>query len=372
MEKPVLDGGGGVEYTVVLYRASYVTLRGLTITGGLGIGHRGGGIMVDHSTQIELRDNEIRDNRAYGVRLHFAADVTVQGNDIFGNAVGVHAGSNGDGIVILRNLVHDNDQMMVNTPDIAGDDVGGEGIAIVNGTGNVVVAENRLWGNRAISYDFGYDGGAFSVYAASNWTFRDNVAWDNRNVLETGTNGARTPCDGGSFVRNLAYGANTIDRSVGMVLRCASNTVVANNTFYGLQYFAFSISHMSGAWGGSIDGLRVVNNVATVNAGVVYSILTTMPVSVQLDNNVLHNSGSAALAMVRGTTTNDLAAFQALTGQEQQGFAGDPLVQDASTNEFFLRPESPAIDRGTTLPGLTDGFVGLAPDCGYSEFVLRP
>jgi hypothetical protein len=107
----------------------------------------------------------------------------------------------------------------------------------------VLVYEHRIWGNRELSYDYGYDGGAFSVYAASNWTFRDNVTWDNRNVLETGTDAARTPCDGGSFVRNLNYGATTVDRTVGMVLRCASNTLVANNTFAGKFADASGLEH---------------------------------------------------------------------------------------------------------------------------------
>ena len=46
-----------------------------------------------------------------------------------------------------------------------------------------------------------------------------------------------TPCDGNTFTRNLNYGATTEDRTVGMVLRCASNMLVANNTFAGIQYF---------------------------------------------------------------------------------------------------------------------------------------
>ena len=46
--------------------------------------------------------------------------------------------------------------------------------------GHVTVSGNRIWGNRAVSSDWGYDGAAFSIYAASNWTISDNVTWNNR------------------------------------------------------------------------------------------------------------------------------------------------------------------------------------------------
>ena len=117
------------------------------------------------------------------------------------------------------------------------------------------------------------------------------MTWDNRNVLETGTDSATTPCDSNTFTRNLNYGATTADQTVGMVLRCASNTLVANNTFHGMQYFVFAISHNQGGWGGSVDGLRIVNNVISVATGKVYGIDTALPASVVIDHNVVHQVG---------------------------------------------------------------------------------
>jgi hypothetical protein len=35
--------------------------------------------------------------------------------------------------------------------------------------------------------------------------------------------------------------------------------------------------------------------------------------------------------------------------------------------DFRLRPGSAAVDRGTPLPGITDGFAGRAPDLGALE-----
>ena len=46
--------------------------------------------------------------------------------------------------------MHHNTKMIVNTSNIMGDDVGGEGIALVKSTGAVKVTGNRIWGNRGV------------------------------------------------------------------------------------------------------------------------------------------------------------------------------------------------------------------------------
>ena len=84
-------------------------------------------------------------------------------------------------------------------------------------TGHVLASGNRVWGNRAPSYDYGWDGSAFEIYGASNVTITDNVAWDNENVLETGTDKSGPACSGNVFARNVAYGGTTARALVGHV-----------------------------------------------------------------------------------------------------------------------------------------------------------
>lgn len=36
--------------------------------------------------------------------------------------------------------------------------------------------------------------------------------------------------------------------------------------------------------------------------------------------------------------------------------------------KFRLQPDSPAIDRGAVIPGVTDGHTGTAPDLGAYEY----
>jgi parallel beta-helix repeat protein len=369
-EKPIVDGRGKVDYTIRFVGAAHVTLNGLRVTGGSDLRQNGGGISIENSAQITIADSEIHHNRAFGVRILDSTDVLVEDNDIHDNATGVRITAARDGVVIRDNTIHDNNQMMVNTADVFGDDAGGDGVAIVSGAGQVLVEGNQLWRNRAQSFDYGYDGGAFSVYAASNWTIRDNRTWDNRNVLETGTDAEDTPCDNGRFVRNLNYGATTVDRTVGVVLRCASNTIVANNTFYGLQYFVFDISDHTASFGGSIEGLQVVNNVVSISDGKVYGLESALPASVVIDYNVVHDSGAGYFATNLSDGYTTFAEFQLATGLDVHSSSADPRFKAPRTGDFTLTAGSPAIDRGIQIAGVTDVFDGLRPDCGYVEAAL--
>jgi hypothetical protein len=44
----------------------------------------------------------------------------------------------------------------------------------------------------------------------------------------------------------------------------------------------------------------------------------------------------------------------------------------ADTLDFRLKPGSAAVDRGTVLPNITDGFAGRAPDLGALELGTAP
>jgi hypothetical protein len=197
---------------------------------------------------------------------------------------------------------------------------------------------------------------------------RDNISWDNRNVLETGTDINRTPCNGNSFTRNINYGATTADRTVGMVLRCASNTLIANNTFHDTQYFVFDISHNRGNWGGSTEGLQIVNNVIWVSTGKVYGIETDpLPSSVVIDHNLVYHSGTGYIATVMGRGATSLAAFRSMTGFEAHGLQAHPRFVDAAAHDYRLLPDSPAIDSGRYVSGVTEGSTGAGPDRGALE-----
>jgi hypothetical protein len=256
---------------------------------------------------------------------------------------------------------------MVRNTSTGGDDYGAVGITFVRSTGNVTASGNRVWLNRAVSIDYGWDGGAFEIYGASNVTITGNRTWDNDIVIETGTD--NLPCSNNVFSRNVSYGATTAGRSFGVYLRCAENMKIMNNTFYNLDSWVFSIGPVGGNFGSSIDGLQIINNVSVMAAGKIYGIEMTLPASVVIDHNVVYQSAGGTIASVAGHgSTNSLATLQAWTGREMHGVGGNPRFIDAGQQDFRLSSTSPAIDKGMDLPGITDSYTGSAPDLGRYEY----
>ena len=164
---------------------------------------------------------------------------------------------------------------------------------------------NLIHANRAPSYDYGWDGGAFEIYGASNVTMTDNVIYDNENILETGTDGVYA-CSGNTFTRNVACGAVTQGRSWGMFLRCGEQMLVANNTFVDVQGFVFSLGSDSATYSGRIDGLRILNNVMDVTGtgAKIYGLVTAMPSTVRIDRNLVRTTGNVATLPDGRTTTS--------------------------------------------------------------------
>jgi parallel beta-helix repeat protein len=324
-------------------------LHGLVVQGSTA--QYGSGVKIKESAGITVSGSTIRDNRTWGIVIVRSSEVRIEGNRITGNANGVEE-RYGDRIVITGNEIFGNTTMVD-----AGR--GRQGINFYKSTGTVTVTGNRLWDN----------GTHFEVYGASNLTISGNVTW-NGQVMETGTDGL--PCDGNRFIRNVGFrGVGFDGRANGMILRCASNMLVAHNTLDGFDQFALDIVDGTRGvpYGGSIENLRIVNNILT--GGRAYSIDSVLPSSVSIDYNLVHHVGSTAiygnhLAYVAGIGNLDsLEDFAAATGYDVHGRFGDPRFVDRAAGDYRLTEGSPAVDAGITV--LDGGHVGAAPDLGWTE-----
>jgi parallel beta-helix repeat protein len=320
------------------------------------------------ASRVLIQGNVLAHNRSFGIKLQGVADITIRDNDIFDNETGIEVSGGGAGVEIKANTIHDHTSMVVNT--VGGDDDrGANGIVFYRTAGPTRVLDNIIWNNRAESYDYAFDGGAFEVYAASGIWFQGNRTWNNENVMETGTDGAA--CDGLTFVRNVSYGGAKTGPTMGMILRCASNSLVANNSFYNLDRFVFDVNGSASSFGGSIEGLRIINNIARQTTDKVYSIDSVLPASVVIDHGVSSNASGGSIAYVYGQgNTSSMATFRAWTGREIHGLQVDPEFIDVLRADFNLRTSSPAIDRAMDLEGITDLYSGAGPDMGRSEFGL--
>jgi parallel beta-helix repeat protein len=356
-ETAVVSGG---TYVVLVRGVTSATIRGLTIQDAPD--QWGSGVRIEGSSGVVIEENLIRNNHSFGVKVKDATGVTIRDNEIAKNDTGIELSGAVAGTVVSRNRIHDNDRMVTASR-------GGNGIVFTKTVGQVTASENLLWGNRAPHLvDSGYDGGAFEIYAASDLRIEGNVVWDNNNVIETGTDGT-APCSRIRFIRNVAYGAGTVPSEMqGMILRCASDSLIANNTFDGLDTFAFYVT-ASGPYAGAVDGLKIEDNI--VVRGRSYSLAAGLPASVIVDYNLSYPGGSTAqygsyVGYVEGKgNTGSLAEFTAWTGQDHHGLQADPAFVDLASHDYYLGPLSPAIDAGVDVVG--DGFAGLRTDIGRYE-----
>lgn len=250
----------------------------------------------------------------------------------------------------------------------AHDDTGGMGINFVRSTGAVLVSGNRIWRSRAKSADYGWDGSAFEIYGASNVTISGNVAYDNENVLESGTDPTGPACRDNGFTRNVAYGATSQGRSWGMFLRCATSTLIAHDTFVDLDGSAFFIGMDSQRFGGGLDGLRIVDDIVsfTGSGAKVFSITTALPASVVIDHIMARTSGVYA-TLPGGRSTTSAATFTSWTGFQRHGSTATPRFVSAADHDFHLRPSSAAVDSGIVVAGVSTPFHGQGPDLGRYE-----
>jgi parallel beta-helix repeat protein len=356
-ESAIVAGGN---YVVLVKGVSSATIRHLTIQKAPN--QWGSGIRVEDSRNVRIEKNLIRDNHSFGIKVKDATNVRISGNEIRGNDTGIELSGSVGGALITGNRIHHNNRMVTSSR-------GGNGVVFTMTSGAVTVAGNRLWGNRARHLnDSGYDGGAFEVYGASDLRITGNVMWDNNNVMETGTDGS-APCSRITFARNVAYGPGTVPgETQGLILRCASSSLFANNTFDGLDTFAFYVTG-SGSFAGSIAGLRIENNI--VVRGRIFSLGKSLPSGLVLDHNLAYPGGSTAqyanhLAYVEGRgNTDSLAEFRSWTGYEVHGVQASPRFVDRARHDYRLRAGSPAIDKGARVIG---GYRGRAPDIGRFEY----
>jgi len=141
---------------------------------------------------------------------------------------------------------------------------------------------------------------------------------------------------------------------------------ILNNT-----YWAPDALNATPIWGdGPAAGVVARNNLLVANMRAAYKMLYGSPQD--WDSNLYCcKKGSGYLIDVGGNTKYiSLPAFSAATGQEVHGVEvpwADRLSLAPYAAAGDLTPGGAAVDRGEDIPGVTDGFKGLAPDIGALE-----
>jgi hypothetical protein len=291
-ERATIQGVAGIRDNVLI-TADNVTVTDLTITGCVPKpnpdvnvnGDHGSGIRVDKTQGVTVRNVIVHDSRGnnaaglpvgcYGILATESRNLLVTSSETYHNGAGIVITGGGRGVVVENNNVHDQDVIVQNSAATF-DDFGGYGLAatFVTDKPGPVFRGNTVVRNFGPSTDYGVDGGGVELYDAANTTVSGNTFSDNDGVLETGT-GSRGRCADDVFSDNTVTGRSTktgLVTSAGMVLRCASNMVIRNNTFTDIDEFAFLLSSEE-PFAGSVDGLQIVGNtVSQRDDAVVYRV----------------------------------------------------------------------------------------------------
>jgi len=341
------------------YKVSSGAVRSLTVQNASSSG--GAGVIVDSSSNVTVADSVIHDNRNYGVRTLHATKTVIRDSRIYKNQEGIRISFASAGTQILNNSIYSQDTMFDHESS------GGVGITFFKTTGSVLASGNRLWLNRARSHAYGYDGGAFEIFGASDVTITGNIAWDNKDVMETGTNGPA--CNNITFTRNIGFAASTVKGYArGLIIACASNSVIANNTLDGFDISDISVVNKPNyRFEGSLAGLKVENNILRSGSkGVFY--FDHLPSSVVIDYNLIWNTSGGSLVYVvgKGSTSSFATLRSWIGGRMAHGIQADPRFYNGAIHDYRLARASAAIDRGVYIGAITPNAT-TGPDIGRFE-----
>lgn len=118
------------------------------------------------------------------------------------------------------------------------------------------------------------------------------------------------------------------------------------------------------------NGVTILNNVFFNNAGdqVAFSDEGGSVEKIVSNHNLFGRSEGDRLIRWFSDYYANLETYQSASGLDAASIAGDPRLSDVAEHDFSLLPDSPAIDAGTAIAGITDTFAGKAPDIGAIEF----
>ncbi len=337
-DRVVVKGRAGVR-DVVLIGAPGATVAGLTVTGCVPNPEPAGDFndeasshvrIDDGATGVVVRDLTVRGRRyrnqyglifgCYGIFAHNADASRIVRNDVAGTGAGVYVNGGAQNTVVADNTIHDNNAIIRNTPG-RDDDYGGTGISFsnVDAVPGPVATRNVITGNAGPSSDYGFDGGGFEIYNSSNTTIIGNTIRNNENVLETGASPNGGACVGNLFAGNDATGrtpGSRLQRSIGMILRCATLMVVDHNTFTGLDWWVYELS-TADRFSTDVNGLALTGNTHRQTARVYRLAVDPVQAKLVVEANRFPRTGKYFASYGDGTSSRTLTQWQQRTGLDR-------------------------------------------------------
>ncbi|MBU1076929.1 MAG: right-handed parallel beta-helix repeat-containing protein, partial [Spirochaetes bacterium] len=252
-----------------------------------------------------------------GIDLGDSDNNTVRSNIISYNNYGILINGAGTNNVISKNIVCSN----------------GYGIFIdVGGGDNNYILSNHLWGSNQTGIYIN-DGDGNEI------TFNQIHHQSNGIYLYSGNNQ--------KIYRNLIYNNNNYGIRI---LGGCTNIKIINNTIFN------SMNDHGVSWENTSSGTMYNNIILSNGDGDDYGISRTSTGSVFAAYNCIYGNKN-------GETNGGL------TWGNGNIFA-DPMI-DTVLTFMITSATSSAVDSGTNIPGVTDGFLGSGPDMGWREGIYQ-
>ncbi len=332
---------------IYIYNKQYIVINGIKI--------------IDNS--ISPTDHTVQAKISYAINIENSPNCTISNCDISLVGVGISVLAGSDNTTITGNYMH-NMRMVRNTPTSVNpdDDYGANPMVI--GSSNNNISNNRFEECWALSYDYGYDGGAVELFGGTmnNNKIMNNTAINCNGFMEIGSS------SNGTAQNNIvAYNKIINCGIIGVYQNGSTFSVTVNNLQYYNNTVVETVKQYSQPgvmfWmaGTGTAGMVVVkNNIFWLSSGnnLASSKFNT---GQMVHTNNIYRMASGSL----GITLNS-SELLSTNASLFTSVAGAP----ADWN-YALPSTSAAINFGTNV-GLTKDFAGNAisgnPDAGILEY----
>jgi hypothetical protein len=314
---------------------------------------------------IDRKDHSIQANIRYAININNSPNCTIKNCDISLVGIGISVTKGSDYTTVTGNNIY-NLRMVRNTPAIvnADDDFGANPMVI--GSSNNTISYNRFEDCWALSYDYGYDGGAVEFFGdtMNNNKILYNTAINCNGFIEIGSNTK-------GIANDNIIGYNKIINcgNLGVYHIGATFTVAINNLQYYNNNVVETIQQFTQPtllfWMDDIGtpGMIVLkNNIFWLSSGIGFATSKFDLGQIIHTNNIYRmSSGTLGITLESSEIFSDSINLFSSTG-------GTPAEWD-----YALVRGCVAIDNGIDV-GINQDFIGNPiagnPDIGMLEYTI--
>lgn len=271
-------------------------------------------------------------------------------------------------------------------------------------SGIVLAGVNNTIKNSELSYS---SGSGIQVYAASSSGIINNVIHNmnysasamgaitfrsrsplniikNNTIFDTGSSAIYSPFYNTKILNNNLYNSCLLVRDHGIIYTSgdAGGSEIAYNLMHDNKADYLGVGfYVDSGWPGNVSANYILHHNVVWNADYTGLFLKPNaggePPNYQAYNNTVENVPVAIEGTpsgpIEGKAYNNLSTKGIYaTDSKSNLVSATPGYINSANNNYQLQSTSPAINAGVAIPGITDGFVGTAPDIGAFEYGATP